>query len=115
MDCDGFSGEELFHIVSVLSEFIVSMGEEERRCFNDEVVRRGPLATRFNLCCWFWPSKLDLSRSNTSDAFVNAVDVVERREEKTVSMSTVSPLISASHSVLGNPAGALDAHLIHRL
>jgi hypothetical protein len=32
-----------------------------------------------------------------------------------VSRSTVSPLISASHSVLGKPAGALDAHLIHLL
>ena len=32
-----------------------------------------------------------------------------------VSMSTVSPLISASHSELGNPAGALVAHLIHHL
>jgi hypothetical protein len=37
------------------------------------------------------------------------------REEKTVSRSTVSPLTSESHSVLGNPAGVVDAHLIHRL
>ena len=32
-----------------------------------------------------------------------------------MSMSTDSPLMSASHSELGNPAGALVVHLIHLL
>src|ERR1700678_1947536 len=37
------------------------------------------------------------------------------KELKTVSMSMLSPLTSASHSELGNPAGAVEAHLIHLL
>ena len=57
------------------------MGEEERRSFDDEVERRGPLAARFNFRRGFWSSKLDLSSPNTSDAFVNTVDVVERTED----------------------------------
>ena len=90
--------------------------EQEHGCFDDEAERSGPLAARFNLCCGFRSSELDFSRSNTSNALVNTVDVVERREDRIDdSMSTVSPLMSASHSVFGNPAGALDAHLIRRL
>ena len=57
------------------------MGEEERGSFDDEVERRGPLAARFNLCCGFQSSKLDLSRPNTSDTFINAMDVAERTED----------------------------------
>ena len=57
------------------------MGEEERCSFNNEIERRGPLAARFNFRRWFWSSKLDLSSPNTSDAFVNAMDVVERTED----------------------------------
>jgi hypothetical protein len=64
-----------------MSEFVVSVGEQKRRCFNDEVERSGPLAARFNLCGWFRFSKLDLSRPNTSDAFLNAVDVMKRTED----------------------------------
>ena len=57
------------------------MGEEERHSFDDEVERRGPLATHFNFYHRFWSSKLDLSRPNTSDAFVNTMDVLERTED----------------------------------
>ena len=81
MDCDGLGREEFLHIVAILPELFISVGEQERSCFDDEVECSGPLATRFNFGRGFWPSKLDLSRSNTSDAFVNAVDVVERRED----------------------------------
>jgi hypothetical protein len=54
---------------------------EERSRFDDEVVSGGPLAARFNLCCGFWLSKLNLSSSNTSNTFINAVDVMERAED----------------------------------
>src|ERR1700678_95262 len=57
------------------------MGEEECSCFNNEVESCGPLATRFNLRGQLWASKRDLSSSNTPDAFVNAVDVMERAED----------------------------------
>ena len=113
MDCDRFRGEEFFHVIAILSELIVAVGEDECRWFDNEVECRGPLATRFNLRRGFWSSKLDFSRSNTSDAFVNAMDVVERTEDS-IDVE-VSPLMSASHSVLGKPAGALKAHLIHLL
>ena len=81
MECDRFRGEEFFHVIAILSELIVAVGKDERRWFDDEVECRGPLATRFNLRHGFWSSKLDFSRSNMSDAFVNAMDVVERTED----------------------------------
>ena len=73
--------EEFLHVVSILSEFIVAVGEEERCSFDDEIERRGPLAACFNFRHGFWSSKLDLSSPNTSDAFFNAMDVVERTED----------------------------------
>ena len=57
------------------------MGEEERRSFDDEIEGRSLLAARFNFRRGFWSSKLDLSSPNTSDAFINAMDVVERTED----------------------------------
>jgi hypothetical protein len=57
------------------------MGEQEHRCFDNEVERSGPLAVRFNFRCGLWSSKLDLSRPNTADTFVNTVDVMERTED----------------------------------
>ena len=69
------------YVVSIISKFVISMGEQKRSCFDDEIERSGPLATHFNLCRELGSSKLDLSRSNTPNAFVNIVDVVERRED----------------------------------
>jgi hypothetical protein len=55
--------------------------EHERGRFSGEVESGGPLAARFNLGSRLRPSKLDLSRPNTADAFVNAMDVMERAED----------------------------------
>ena len=57
------------------------MGEEEHCSFDDKVEHSGPLATCFNLFYRFWLSKLDLSRANMPNTFVNVVDVVERTED----------------------------------
>ena len=81
MDGDGLHREELFDIISILPKFVISMGEEERRRFDDKVVGRSPLATRFNFRGGLWSPKLDLSSANTPDTFVNAVDVMERTED----------------------------------
>jgi hypothetical protein len=81
MDRDRFCGEQFFEIFSILPEFVVSVGEQERRSFDNEVERSGPLAARFNFRDGFGPSKLDLSKSNTSDAFVSAMDVMESAED----------------------------------
>lgn len=89
------------------------MGEEERRRFDDEIVCRRPLATHFDPRGRFGASKLDLSRPNTSDTFFNAMDVVERAEYN-VDVDGFS-LDWESHSELGNPPGALEVHLTHRL
>jgi hypothetical protein len=77
---DQLCREEFFNVVSVLPEFVVTVGEKERSRFDNEVVGRGPLAARFNLRGRFWSPKLDLSSSNTSDTLVSAVDVMERAE-----------------------------------
>ena len=81
MGGDGLCGEELLNVVTILPKLIVSMGEQEQRCFDDKVVCGGPLATHFNLCGGFQSPKLYLSRPNMSNTFVNTVDVMERTED----------------------------------
>ena len=89
------------------------MGEEKRHSFDDEVERRGLLATRFNFATGFGlPNWISVDPTHL---MLSSMLWTWWRELKTVLMSTVSPLMSASHSVLGNPAGALAAHLIHLL
>ena len=78
---DRLCREKFFDVISVLPEFVIPMGEEERGRFDDKIVGGGPLAARFNSRRGFWSSKLDFSSSNTSDTFVSAVDVMERTED----------------------------------
>ena len=74
--------EKLFNVVAILPELLIPVGEQERCRFDDEVESCGPLATHFNFRSRFGSSKLYFSRSNTSDTFVNAVDVMERTEDR---------------------------------
>ena len=63
------------------SPYILSSSYRWGDRFDNEVESCSPLATRFNFCNRLGSPKLYFSRFNTSNAFVNAVDVMERTED----------------------------------